>query len=69
LNSTDFLDANAAISDSNGQLQFYFNGIDIFDKTYAVMQNGDLINEYSSFGFVNVLVLGLVGKYIKKYFD
>jgi hypothetical protein len=33
------------------------------------MQNGDLINEYSSFGFVNVLVLGLVGKYIKKYFD
>jgi hypothetical protein len=50
-NSTDFNGTDAAISDSSGQLQFYFNGVDIFDKTYAELQNGGLINEYSSFGY------------------
>jgi hypothetical protein len=50
-NSTFFNDTDAAISDSNGLLQFYYNGIDIFDKTYTIMQNGGLINEFSSTGF------------------
>lgn len=46
-----FNDACAAISDSNGQLLFYTNGIDIFDKSHQVMQNGGLINEFNATGF------------------
>lgn len=46
-----FNDACAAISDSIGQLLFYTNGIDIFDKSHQVMQNGGLINEFNATGF------------------
>lgn len=46
-----FNDACATISDSNGQLLFYTNGIDIFDKSHQVMQNGGLINDFNATGF------------------
>ncbi len=41
----------AAISDSSGSLIFYFNGIDVFNKTHQVMQNGGLLNKYNETGF------------------
>lgn len=46
-----FNDTDAAISDDSGQLLFYFNGIDVFDKSHEVMQNGNLLNEYSETGY------------------
>jgi hypothetical protein len=46
-----FNDACAAISDSIGHLLFYSNGIDIYDKSHQVMQNGGLINEFNATGF------------------
>jgi len=46
-----FNDTNAAISDSTGNLLFYFNGIDVFSKEHFVMQNGDTLNAYNFSGY------------------
>ncbi|MBL7795046.1 MAG: PKD domain-containing protein [Saprospiraceae bacterium] len=49
--SAFFNDTDAAISDSNGNLLFYFNGIDVFNKEHQVMQNGGLLNKYKETGY------------------
>ncbi len=46
-----FNDTDAAISDSIGQLLFYFNGIDVFNKAHLVMQNGGLLNSFNETGY------------------
>ena len=46
-----FNDTNAAISDSTGNLLFYFNGIDVFSKEHFVMQNGAALNVYNFSGY------------------
>jgi hypothetical protein len=46
-----FNDTDAAISDTNGNLLFYFNGIDVFNRNHQVMQNGDTLNEYNVTGY------------------
>ncbi|MEQ1746803.1 MAG: PKD domain-containing protein [Saprospiraceae bacterium] len=46
-----FNDTDAAISDSIGQLLFYFNGIDVFNKSHLVMQNGGQINAFNETGY------------------
>ncbi|MEQ1746386.1 MAG: PKD domain-containing protein [Saprospiraceae bacterium] len=46
-----FNDTDAAISDSSGQLLFYFNGIDVFNKAHLVMQNGGLLNAFNETGY------------------
>lgn len=38
------LDASATISDSLGNLLFYFNGCQIANRQHAIMENGDGIN-------------------------
>ncbi len=47
----EFNDTAAAISDENGNLLFYFNGISVYDASHHVMDNGDTLNEFNQFGF------------------
>ena len=35
---------SACISDTNGQILFYTNGEEVFNKDHVLMQNGDLLN-------------------------
>ncbi len=46
-----FNDTNAAISDSAGNLLFYFNGVYVEDISRQIMQNGDTLNEYNETGY------------------
>ncbi|MCK6695761.1 MAG: hypothetical protein L6Q97_27110, partial [Thermoanaerobaculia bacterium] len=46
-----FNDTDAAISDVNGNLLFYYNGIYINDASHKVMQNGNDINDYNETGY------------------
>ncbi|MCW5922878.1 MAG: PKD domain-containing protein [Saprospiraceae bacterium] len=46
-----FNDTDAAISDSEGNLLFYFNGIDIYNRAHQIMENGDTLNEYKPTGY------------------
>lgn len=46
-----FNDTDAAISDSEGNLLFYFNGIDIYNSAHQIMENGDTLNEYKPTGY------------------
>jgi len=46
-----FNDTNASISDSLGNLLFYYNGIYIEDSSAMVMQNGDLLNAWNNTGY------------------
>ena len=39
---------SSSISDANGNLLFYTDGITIWDKTHNVMSNGTGLNQYSS---------------------
>jgi hypothetical protein len=47
----EFNDTDAAISDKDGNLLFYFNGIDIYNASHQIMEGGDTLNEYNSFGY------------------
>jgi hypothetical protein len=47
----NFNDTDAAISDKDGNLLFYFNGIDIYGPSHQIMEGGDTLNEYNSFGY------------------
>ena len=47
----NFNDTNAAISDKDGNLLFYFNGIDIYNASHQIMEGGDTLNEYNIFGY------------------
>lgn len=42
--SNPFTATNATICDVNGNLLFYTNGVNIYDSTHQVMQNGDNLN-------------------------
>jgi hypothetical protein len=42
INKFDF--TNASISDSSGYLLFYTNGLEVYDRNYQVMPNGDDLN-------------------------
>ncbi len=42
INKLDF--TNASISDSSGHLLFYTNGLEVYDKNYNIMPNGDDLN-------------------------
>ena len=46
-----FNDTDAAISDKEGNLLFYYNGIYIEDVSRAIMQNGDTLNRYNETGY------------------
>jgi len=46
-----FNDTDAAISDNEGNLLFYFNGIDIYNGAHQIMENGDTLNEYKPTGY------------------
>jgi PKD domain len=46
-----FNDTNAAISDSVGNLLFYFNGIDVFNKAHKVIVSGDTLNPQQCCGY------------------
>jgi hypothetical protein len=46
-----FNDTNAAISDSSGNLLFYFNGVYLEDISRQIMENGDTLNEYVETGY------------------
>lgn len=46
-----FNDTDAAISDSEGKLLFYFNGIEIYNSAHQIMENGDMLNEYKPTGY------------------
>jgi hypothetical protein len=50
---------NASISDSLGNLLFYYNGIYIEDSSAMVMQNGDLLNPWNDTGY-NLPQAGLI---------
>jgi hypothetical protein len=47
----NFNDTDAAVSDENGNLLFYFNGIDIYNASHVLMENGGLLNEFNEFGY------------------
>ena len=46
----NFNDTNTAMSDWNGDLLFYFNGILIYDASHKIMENGTEINEWEQTG-------------------
>ena len=46
-----FNDTNAAISDSSGNLLFYFNGVYLEDISRKIMENGDTLNTYVETGY------------------
>jgi hypothetical protein len=46
-----FNDTAAAISDTAGNLMFYFNGIDIYNHQHVLMEGGDTLNPYKSTGY------------------
>ena len=47
----NFNQTNANISDENGNLLFYFNGLEIQNSNYQLMENGDDFNDFD-FGYV-----------------
>lgn len=47
----NFNDTDAAVSDEDGNLLFYFNGIDIYNASHVLMENGGLLNEFNEFGY------------------
>lgn len=46
-----FNDTDAAISDADGNLMFYYNGIDIYNHADQIMENGDTLNPYMDGGY------------------
>ncbi len=44
LNGLDFSRTNASISDENGDLLFYTNGVKVYNKMDLLMENGDTLN-------------------------
>jgi len=46
-----FNDTDAAISDSAGNLLFYFNGVYLEDISRQIMENGDTLNAYIETGY------------------
>ena len=57
----NFQNYAATCSDSSGQLQFYTNGLRIYNKNFQLMENGDTINpgdRWESFNEDNIGYLG-----------
>ncbi len=43
----DFNDTNTGISDVNGDVLFFYNGLFIENASFQIMENGDSLNEYT----------------------
>lgn len=46
-----FNDTDAAISDGNGKLLFYFNGMDIYNNLHQIMDGGNALNDSKPTGY------------------
>jgi hypothetical protein len=57
----NFRNYAAACSDSSGRLQFYTNGLRIYNKNYQLMENGDTINPGDRWEVFNDDKQGYVG--------
>jgi hypothetical protein len=57
----NFQNYAAACADSSGELQFYSNGIRIYNKNYQLMDNGDTINPGDKWEDYNGIDWGYVG--------
>jgi hypothetical protein len=57
----NFQNYGATCSDSSGQLQFYTNGMRIYNKNYQLMENGDTINPGDRWESFNEDNIGYIG--------
>lgn len=55
-----YMSLSTSISDDNGDLQFYSNGCEIYNREYQIMQNGNAISAGESYDLACTGALGII---------